>query len=135
MSLTFGTYLILSIYLLFTDVVRIHVSMKADASSPGMTLSVCVRTQATKEKCVTCVSAGCLITIIRFYLKLITLGPWHVFPNNNKFDHLACQTAVYKESCEAYRLSGKYWSGNYTIDPDLSGPLKPFEVYCKMKCK
>lgn len=45
------------------------------------------------------------------------------------------QTAVYKESCEAYRLSGKYWSGNYTIDPDLSGPLKPFEVYCKMKCK
>ncbi|TMS15063.1 Contactin-associated protein 1 [Larimichthys crocea] len=41
--------------------------------------------------------------------------------------------AVYKESCEAYRLSGKYWSGNYTIDPDLSGPLKPFEVYCKMK--
>ena len=44
-------------------------------------------------------------------------------------------TAVYKESCEAYRLQGKYWSGNYTIDPDLSGPLKPFEVYCKMKCK
>uniref|UniRef100_A0A3B5MS93 Contactin associated protein 1 n=1 Tax=Xiphophorus couchianus TaxID=32473 RepID=A0A3B5MS93_9TELE len=42
---------------------------------------------------------------------------------------------VYKESCEAYRLSGKYWSGNYTIDPDLSGPLKPFEVYCKMKYK
>ncbi|KAG7250060.1 hypothetical protein CRUP_030834, partial [Coryphaenoides rupestris] len=41
--------------------------------------------------------------------------------------------SVYKESCEAYRLQGKYWSGNYTIDPDLSGPLKPFEVYCKIK--
>ncbi|KAF3845983.1 hypothetical protein F7725_003061 [Dissostichus mawsoni] len=78
----------------FHDVIQIHANMKADASSPGMTLSVCVRTLATKEKCV---------------------------------------TSVYKESCEAYRLSGKYWSGNYTIDPDLSGPLKPFEVYCKMK--
>lgn len=43
--------------------------------------------------------------------------------------------AVYRESCEAYRLNGKYWSGNYTIDPDLSGPLKPFTVYCKMKRK
>lgn len=40
--------------------------------------------------------------------------------------------AVYRESCEAYRLNGKYWSGNYTIDPDLSGPLKPFTVYCNM---
>lgn len=52
------TYLILSIYLLFTDVLQIHVNMKADAYSPGMTLSVCARTQAIKEKCVTCVSAG-----------------------------------------------------------------------------
>lgn len=42
-------------------------------------------------------------------------------------------TAVYKESCEAYRLNGKYYSGNYTIDPDLSGPLKPFSVQCNMK--
>lgn len=41
-------------------------------------------------------------------------------------------SAVYRESCEAYRLNGKYWSGNYTIDPDLSGPLKPFTVYCNM---
>ncbi|KAJ8414416.1 hypothetical protein AAFF_G00052860 [Aldrovandia affinis] len=44
-----------------------------------------------------------------------------------------CHMSVYKESCEAYRLNGKYYSGNYTIDPDLSGPLKPFSVYCKMK--
>lgn len=44
-------------------------------------------------------------------------------------------SAVYRESCEAYRLNGKYWSGNYTIDPDLSGPLKPFTVYCKMNSK
>ncbi|RXM35586.1 Contactin-associated protein 1, partial [Acipenser ruthenus] len=44
-----------------------------------------------------------------------------------------CFYAVYKESCEAYRLSGKYYSGNYTIDPDGSGPLKPFVVYCNMQ--
>ncbi|KAL4660518.1 contactin-associated protein 1-like isoform X1 [Arapaima gigas] len=43
-----------------------------------------------------------------------------------------CHRSVYKESCEAYRLNGKYYSGNYTIDPDLSGPLKPFSVSCIM---
>ncbi|XP_053217891.1 contactin-associated protein 1 [Podarcis raffonei] len=43
-----------------------------------------------------------------------------------------CHTPVYKESCEAYRLSGKV-SGNYTIDPDGSGPLKPFYVYCDIR--
>ncbi|KAJ0001203.1 hypothetical protein NQD34_006223 [Periophthalmus magnuspinnatus] len=53
---------------------------------------------------------------------------------NTGYKGEVCHMSVYKESCEAYRLSGKYWSGNYTIDPDLSGPLKPFEVYCKMKC-
>ncbi|KAM7371901.1 hypothetical protein PAMP_009102 [Pampus punctatissimus] len=54
---------------------------------------------------------------------------------NTGYKGEVCHMSVYKESCEAYRLSGKYWSGNYTIDPDLSGPLKPFEVYCKMKSK
>ncbi|XP_034272079.1 contactin-associated protein 1 [Pantherophis guttatus] len=43
-----------------------------------------------------------------------------------------CHTPVYKESCEAYRIRGKV-SGNYTIDPDGSGPLKPFTVYCDMR--
>ncbi|KAA8585326.1 hypothetical protein FQN60_004020 [Etheostoma spectabile] len=52
---------------------------------------------------------------------------------NTGYKGEVCHMSVYKESCEAYRLSGKYWSGNYTIDPDLSGPLKPFQVYCKMK--
>lgn len=42
--------------------------------------------------------------------------------------------ALYKESCEAYRLSGKT-SGNFTIDPDGSGPLKPFVVYCDIRGK
>ncbi|XP_070957738.1 contactin-associated protein 1-like [Oncorhynchus clarkii lewisi] len=52
---------------------------------------------------------------------------------NTGYKGEVCHMSVYKESCEAYRLTGKSWSGNYTIDPDLSGPLKPFEVYCTMK--
>ncbi|XP_076121238.1 contactin-associated protein 1 [Alosa pseudoharengus] len=51
---------------------------------------------------------------------------------NTGYKGEVCHNSVYRESCEAYRLNGKYWSGNYTIDPDLSGPLKPFMVYCKM---
>lgn len=45
---------------------------------------------------------------------------------------VTCHEPLYKESCEAYRLSGKF-SGNYTIDPDGSGPLKPFVVYCDIR--
>uniref|UniRef100_A0AAY4C161 Contactin associated protein 1 n=1 Tax=Denticeps clupeoides TaxID=299321 RepID=A0AAY4C161_9TELE len=52
---------------------------------------------------------------------------------NTGYKGEVCHNSVYRESCEAYRLNGKYWSGNYTIDPDLSGPLKPFTVFCKMK--
>uniref|UniRef100_A0A8C1CZV9 Contactin associated protein 1 n=1 Tax=Cyprinus carpio carpio TaxID=630221 RepID=A0A8C1CZV9_CYPCA len=52
--------------------------------------------------------------------------------NNTGYKGEVCHNSVYRESCEAYRLNGKYWSGNYTIDPDLSGPLKPFTVYCNM---
>ncbi|KAM9657565.1 contactin-associated protein 1 isoform 8-T8 [Morphnus guianensis] len=43
-----------------------------------------------------------------------------------------CHKSLYKESCDAYRVSGKT-SGNYTIDPDGSGPLKPFTVYCDIR--
>lgn len=43
--------------LAFTGAAQTHVSMKAGASSPGMTLFACVRIQVIKEKCVTCVSA------------------------------------------------------------------------------
>ncbi|NWY07509.1 CNTP1 protein, partial [Nothoprocta ornata] len=43
-----------------------------------------------------------------------------------------CHKPLYKESCDAYRVSGKT-SGNYTIDPDGSGPLKPFTVYCDIR--
>lgn len=40
----------------FTDVLPIHVSMKADAYSRGMTSFVYVKTPVIKGKCVTCVS-------------------------------------------------------------------------------
>ncbi|KAJ8344708.1 hypothetical protein SKAU_G00289010 [Synaphobranchus kaupii] len=52
---------------------------------------------------------------------------------NTGYKGEVCHMSVYKESCEAYRLNGKFYSGNYTIDPDLHGPLRPFSVYCKMK--
>ncbi|OCT62732.1 contactin-associated protein 1 [Xenopus laevis] len=42
-----------------------------------------------------------------------------------------CHKSLFKENCDAYRVSGKY-SGNYTIDPDGSGPMKPFYVYCSI---
>lgn len=43
--------------LAFTGVVQIHVSMKAGASSPGMTSFVYVRIQVIKGRCAICVSA------------------------------------------------------------------------------
>uniref|UniRef100_A0A8C9SE22 Contactin associated protein 1 n=1 Tax=Scleropages formosus TaxID=113540 RepID=A0A8C9SE22_SCLFO len=52
---------------------------------------------------------------------------------NTGYKGEVCHRSVYKESCEAYKLNGKFYSGNYTIDPDLSGPLKPFSVYCTYK--
>ncbi|KAG5831805.1 hypothetical protein ANANG_G00283270 [Anguilla anguilla] len=52
---------------------------------------------------------------------------------NTGYKGEVCHMSVYRQSCEAYRLSGKSSSGNYTIDPDLSGPLRPFSVSCKMK--
>ncbi|XP_051792340.1 contactin-associated protein 1 isoform X1 [Erpetoichthys calabaricus] len=53
--------------------------------------------------------------------------------DNTGYKGEVCHKSVFKESCEAYRLSGKISSGNYSIDPDGSGPLKPFFVYCNMK--
>lgn len=63
-------------------------------------------------------------------------GPSSSLTSNNFSPNASCPhlPALYKESCEAYRLSGKY-SGNYTIDPDGSGPLKPFMVYCDIRGK
>ncbi|MBN3320073.1 CNTP2 protein, partial [Atractosteus spatula] len=42
-----------------------------------------------------------------------------------------CHTSIYEQSCEAYKHLGKT-SDSYWIDPDGSGPLGPFKVYCNM---
>uniref|UniRef100_A0A8B9LJG8 Contactin associated protein-like 5a n=1 Tax=Astyanax mexicanus TaxID=7994 RepID=A0A8B9LJG8_ASTMX len=42
-----------------------------------------------------------------------------------------CHNSVYESSCEAYRLAGSS-SGDFSIDPDGSGPLGPIQVYCNM---
>lgn len=40
-------------------------------------------------------------------------------------------TAIYEQSCEAYKHRGNT-SGFYYIDSDGSGPLEPFLLYCNM---
>lgn len=116
-SLVFISYLF---FFFFSGALQTLVNMKAGVFSPGMTFCVCVTTQATRGKFVITVS----VLIRRFLcINFLKIKPLTVYFSIS---------AVYRESCEAYRLNGKYWSGNYTIDPDLSGPLKPFTVYCNM---
>ncbi|XP_042187664.1 contactin-associated protein-like 2 isoform X2 [Callorhinchus milii] len=42
-----------------------------------------------------------------------------------------CHNSIYEQSCEAYKHLGRT-SDTYWIDPDGSGPLAPFKVYCNM---
>ncbi|XP_077993034.1 contactin-associated protein-like 2 isoform X2 [Glandiceps talaboti] len=42
-----------------------------------------------------------------------------------------CHTSLNERSCEMYKQLGRS-SGYQYIDPDLSGPLAPFQVYCDM---
>ncbi|XP_039609246.1 contactin-associated protein-like 2a [Polypterus senegalus] len=42
-----------------------------------------------------------------------------------------CHNSIYEQSCEAYKHLGKT-SDSYWIDPDGSGPLGHFKVYCNM---
>lgn len=44
---------------------------------------------------------------------------------------VACVTAIYEQSCEAYKHRGNI-SGHYYIDVDGSGPINPQLVYCNM---
>lgn len=47
---------------------------------------------------------------------------------------LSSHSAVYEQSCEAYKHRGNA-SGFYYIDSDGSGPLQPFLLYCNMTGK
>uniref|UniRef100_A0AAZ3PJ86 Contactin associated protein 2 n=1 Tax=Oncorhynchus tshawytscha TaxID=74940 RepID=A0AAZ3PJ86_ONCTS len=42
-----------------------------------------------------------------------------------------CHTSLFEQSCEAYKHLGRS-SDTYWIDPDGSGPLRPFKVNCNM---
>lgn len=100
------------------------VNMKAVVSNLGMTSPASVIWRVIRARPVTNVRCG-LGPRGRRGLSLADFFP--------QTPHLLLNlAAIYRESCEAYRLSGKV-SGNYTIDPDGSGPLKPFMVYCDMQ--
>lgn len=45
---------------------------------------------------------------------------------------VTCHNSLYPESCDGYRRLGVRTSGNYTIDPDGSGPARPFTVHCSI---
>ncbi|XP_062841323.1 contactin-associated protein-like 2a [Trichomycterus rosablanca] len=51
--------------------------------------------------------------------------------NGTGYTGATCHTSVYEQSCEVYKHLGKS-SDVYWIDPDGSGPLAPFRVFCNM---
>ncbi|KAM4556058.1 contactin-associated protein-like 4 [Fundulus diaphanus] len=59
---------------------------------------------------------------------------WTVFHCNcsgSGYSGATCHSAVYEQSCEAYKHNGNT-SGYFYIDVDGSGPIKPQLVYCNM---
>ncbi|XP_069763322.1 contactin-associated protein 1 isoform X2 [Narcine bancroftii] len=48
------------------------------------------------------------------------------------YEGVTCHNSLYPESCDGYWRLGIRTSGNYTIDPDGSGPARPFTVHCKI---
>uniref|UniRef100_A0AAQ5XID0 Contactin associated protein like 3 n=1 Tax=Amphiprion ocellaris TaxID=80972 RepID=A0AAQ5XID0_AMPOC len=59
---------------------------------------------------------------------------WTVFHCNcsdSGYSGATCHSAVYEQSCEAYKHNGNT-SGHFYIDVDGSGPIKPQLVYCNM---
>lgn len=55
---------------------------------------------------------------------------FHFLASVNAF-HVLSVTAIYEQSCEAYKHKGNA-SGHYYIDVDGSGPINPQLVYCNM---
>uniref|UniRef100_A0A3B4ZU58 Contactin-associated protein-like 4 n=1 Tax=Stegastes partitus TaxID=144197 RepID=A0A3B4ZU58_9TELE len=59
---------------------------------------------------------------------------WNVFHCNcsdSGYSGAICHSAVYEQSCEAYKHNGNT-SGHFYIDVDGSGPIRPQLVYCNM---
>ncbi|KAM4708715.1 contactin-associated protein-like 4 [Discoglossus pictus] len=51
--------------------------------------------------------------------------------SNTGYMGATCHYPIYEQSCEAYKHKGNT-SGFYFVDPDGSGPLEPYNVYCNM---
>uniref|UniRef100_A0AAR2KQN2 Contactin associated protein-like 5a n=1 Tax=Pygocentrus nattereri TaxID=42514 RepID=A0AAR2KQN2_PYGNA len=60
-----------------------------------------------------------------------TWSSFHCDCAGTGYSGATCHNSVYESSCEAYRLAGSS-SGDFSIDPDGSGPLGPIQVYCNM---
>ncbi|XP_066541942.1 contactin-associated protein-like 5 [Hoplias malabaricus] len=60
-----------------------------------------------------------------------TWSNFHCDCTGTGYSGATCHNSVYESSCEAYRLTGSS-SGDFSIDPDGSGPLGPIQVYCNM---
>ncbi|XP_073348013.1 contactin-associated protein-like 4 isoform X3 [Pagrus major] len=59
---------------------------------------------------------------------------WTVFHCNcsdSGYSGATCHSSVYEQSCEAYKHNGNT-SGQFYIDVDGSGPIRPQLVYCNM---
>ncbi|XP_007941390.1 contactin-associated protein-like 4 [Orycteropus afer afer] len=59
---------------------------------------------------------------------------WNTFNCNcsgTGYTGATCHHSLYEQSCEAYKHRGNP-SGLYHIDPDGSGPLEPFLVFCNL---
>ncbi|KAM9663701.1 contactin-associated protein-like 4 [Trichechus inunguis] len=59
---------------------------------------------------------------------------WNTFYCNcssTGYTGATCHHSLYEQSCEAYKHKG-YSSGFYHVDPDGSGPLEPFLVFCNI---
>ncbi|XP_050607953.1 contactin-associated protein-like 4 [Macaca thibetana thibetana] len=56
---------------------------------------------------------------------------FHCDCSSTGYTGATCHRSLYEPSCEAYKHLG-HASGFYNIDPDGSGPLKPFQAFCNM---
>ncbi|KAM9844451.1 contactin-associated protein-like 4 [Aulostomus maculatus] len=56
---------------------------------------------------------------------------FHCNCSDSGYSGATCHSSVYQQSCEAYKHNGNT-SGQFYIDVDGSGPIKPQLVYCNM---
>uniref|UniRef100_M3XMA0 Contactin associated protein family member 4 n=1 Tax=Mustela putorius furo TaxID=9669 RepID=M3XMA0_MUSPF len=60
-----------------------------------------------------------------------TWTAFHCNCSGTGYTGATCRQPLYEQSCEAYKHRGESL-GRYYVDPDGSGPLQPFPVFCNM---